>query len=377
MKIMIINTLYHPYKIGGAEVSVQILAEKLAKIGHVVKVITLHNKPEKESTNFNGVDVTYLPLKNIYWPFEENSASMIKKILWHIIDQYNFSMKHAVKLEIKNFKPDVVHTNNLCGFSISTWDAANECNVKIVHTTRDYYLFHPNSTLFKNGRVMDEKELVVKFFSALKKWKSNTVTNFVGISHYISELHKKNGFSREATHNFIYNPVEPINYIKKESPYFRVGFIGRLTSDKGFDDFCAIASKYKNRTDIKFYAAGRFLSDENGKKMIVLANEANIELLGFVSQEEFMSNVDAVMLPTKWNEPFGRTVAECALSGKIVYTHFRGGISEIATLTSNVKPLDLLNIEGDAVYAGDKEENAIDSFDINRIVSQYEEVYKS
>jgi len=47
MKIMMINTLYHPYKVGGAEVSVQLLAEKLANMGHTVSVVTLHNKSER------------------------------------------------------------------------------------------------------------------------------------------------------------------------------------------------------------------------------------------------------------------------------------------------------------------------------------------
>ncbi|HBV6188764.1 TPA: glycosyltransferase family 4 protein, partial [Klebsiella pneumoniae] len=31
MKITIINTLYYPYRLGGAEVSVQVLAESLVK----------------------------------------------------------------------------------------------------------------------------------------------------------------------------------------------------------------------------------------------------------------------------------------------------------------------------------------------------------
>ncbi len=36
MKILIINNLYYPYKVGGAEVSVQILAEELKNQGHMI-----------------------------------------------------------------------------------------------------------------------------------------------------------------------------------------------------------------------------------------------------------------------------------------------------------------------------------------------------
>ncbi|WP_240022830.1 glycosyltransferase family 4 protein [Serratia marcescens] len=371
MKIMMINTLYHPYKIGGAEVSVQLLAEKLANIGHIVKVITLHNKRDREQKTINNVMVTYLPLKNVYWPYNGDNASPLKKIIWHARDQYNITMKRAVKEEIKDFHPDVVHTNNLGGFSISAWDAVKECKVKLVHTARDYYLFHPNSTLFKNGKVMNPSEISVKFFSFFKKWKSKAVSDFVGISRYISELHIKNGFFDGNRSSFIYNPIEPLRFEDKKSSTLRVGFIGRLTTDKGFDEYCLLADKYKNRSDVKFYAAGRFNGNE-ADSMKALAEKSNVELLGFIAIEEFMANVDAVILPTKWNEPFGRSVAECALSGKVVYTNFMGGISEIATMNSNVKPLSSFRVE-DA--HANKENNAQDSFDIDYIVKQYVEVY--
>ncbi|BEM08381.1 glycosyl transferase [Serratia marcescens] len=373
MKIMMINTLYHPYKVGGAEVSVQLLAEKLANMGHTVSVVTLHNKSERECKTINNVMVTYLPLSNVYWPYGGENVSPWKKIVWHAKDQYNFSMKHAVKEEIKNFLPDVVHTNNLGGFSISVWDAVKECKVKLVHTARDYYLFHPNSTLFKHGKVMSTSELSVRFFSFFKKWKSKAVFSFVGISRYISDLHTTNGFFNEDRCSVIYNPIEPLRFEDRESSTFRVGFIGRLTSDKGFDEYCRLADEYKNRADVKFYAAGRFNGDE-GNAMKILAEKSNVELLGFIAVEEFMANVDAVILPTKWNEPFGRSVAECALSGKIVYTNFMGGISEIAAMSSNVRPLNSFKVEDTRTH---KERSVVESFDIDNIAKRYVEVYNN
>lgn len=48
MKILIVNTIYAPFKVGGAEVSVQLLAEELVKNGHSVLVVTLHDKANKE-----------------------------------------------------------------------------------------------------------------------------------------------------------------------------------------------------------------------------------------------------------------------------------------------------------------------------------------
>ena len=66
---MIVNTLYYPYQIGGAEVSVQLLAEELVRKGHQVRVVCIHKENNKKIANINDVEVVYLPLKNIYWPF--------------------------------------------------------------------------------------------------------------------------------------------------------------------------------------------------------------------------------------------------------------------------------------------------------------------
>ncbi|NBA78791.1 hypothetical protein GOQ04_24775 [Emticicia sp. ODNR4P] len=54
MKILIFNTLYYPDQVGGAEVSVQILAEKLA-LKNEVTVISIGENSEKFI--HNGVSV--------------------------------------------------------------------------------------------------------------------------------------------------------------------------------------------------------------------------------------------------------------------------------------------------------------------------------
>ncbi|HGO4298408.1 TPA: glycosyl transferase family 1, partial [Klebsiella pneumoniae] len=91
-------------------------------------------------------------------------------------------------------EPDVVHTNNLSGFSTSVWAVAKKNKIKIVHTARDYYLMHPNCTLFKNNENMNVKSLNVKAWSFFKKKKSAKIDVFIGISEFITNLHKNNGF---------------------------------------------------------------------------------------------------------------------------------------------------------------------------------------
>ena len=48
MKIMIFNALYYPYRVGGAEISVQLLAEELVRQGNKVCVVTLGESQLRE-----------------------------------------------------------------------------------------------------------------------------------------------------------------------------------------------------------------------------------------------------------------------------------------------------------------------------------------
>ena len=336
MKIMIFNSLYYPYRIGGAEVSVQLLAEEFAKQGHKVRVITLHEHEKRKVKMINDVEVIYLPLKNIYWPFDYKVTSKIKKMIWHIIDCYNFKMKESAAKEINDFSPDVVHTNNLSGFSVSVWDAVKKKRIKLVHTSRDYYLFHPNSTLFKKGTIMSTRDNSVIFWSLIKKIKSRKVDCYIGIIDFIQSLHQSSGFFSKIKSFVIYNSVSRIKSRENTEGNIRVGFIGRLSIEKGFDEFCRLSYKYRNSSEYSFMAAGSFSNSDNNDFLKNMAIDGNVSIPGYMPLNDFLDNVDVVILPIKWNEPFGRTVVECALSGKLVLTTPVGSMPELGKIFKNV-----------------------------------------
>lgn len=336
MRIMIFNTLYFPYKIGGAEVSVQFLAEEFVAQGHSVMVMCLTEGKVKRLEVINGVQVLYIPIYNVFWPFDSQKKSIIKKIIWHLLDCFNPFVYFFVKRELDKFSPDVIHTNNLAGWSASVWLAARSKKVKVMHTSRDYYLMHPNSSLFSNGKNIDPSSLTVRGISFPKKVLSYYVNSYVGISHFIQKIHCENGFFKNAKQNVIYNSVPVVNVPYTSSSKKRIGFIGRLSVEKGFDIFCELAAYYKDSTKFQFLAAGSFSNKESDNLLKELSIACNIELLGFVNLSDFLSQVDIVFLPIKWHEPFGRVVAECVFAGKIVYTTPVGGITELSTMLPNV-----------------------------------------
>lgn len=377
MNILIVNTLYAPFKIGGAEVSVQLLAEELVTSGHRVRVVCLHDEKNRKQTIINGVEVVYLGLRNLYWPFSDVKKNKIEKIVWHIIDSYNPLMAKAFEEELDDFNADVVHTNNVSGFSVSIWDIVTRKKIRLVHTTRDYYLFHHNCTLFKDGVNMNVNSYKLRLQSSIKRWRSKNIDAFVGISNYISELHRTNGYAKSAMHTHIYNPIKIHHVHDVSSDFVRIGFIGRLTNDKGFADFCEIAKSTSQAKDIVYFAAGRLANNSEGEKLKLLAQEAGVKLVGFVPVDEFLSTIDMLLLPTKWNEPFGRVVAEGASAGKYVFTSYSGGVKEISEFYENIYELDDFTVERVRFLKNERPQLPKENpFDVITLASSYLKVYE-
>lgn len=191
MKLLIVNTLYHPYKIGGAEMSVKALAEKLKSLGAEVAILTLAESNCKDK--INGIMVWRLKIKNLFWPFNQGNNSGLKKLLWHKKDIYNRGYDNDINVILDSFNPDIMLTNNLSGFSIRIWDIAKSRNIKIVHVIRDYYLQCPKTTKFKNGHNCSSLCISCKLLSYRKKVASINVDYVVGISNHVLQDHLNYG----------------------------------------------------------------------------------------------------------------------------------------------------------------------------------------
>lgn len=332
MKIMIVNSLYYPFKIGGAEVSVQLLAEGLAKHGFTVMVVTLTDDKNKHLTSeyINNVRVTRVYLKNIYWPFnEESNKGKIQKILWHLIDSYNPFMRRIINELVGGFSPDIIHTNNICGFSTAIWNKYG--NAKIIHTIRDYYLLTPSSVL-----VNDEKLSVIeRFFSILKRQKISRVSYFIGISEYILKTHHRHGFFSDKEHTRkIYNcaGLNDSYYTDKNKKIpITIGFIGRLTEEKGYSMFYEIAEYYKKEPRVIFKSAGN--GNSNYLRGLKEKHpDVNLTEIGHVPPVEFYKSIDLLIIPAKWAEPFGRTAIEAFSYGVPVISSGAGGLREVNSI---------------------------------------------
>ncbi|MFH4963795.1 glycosyltransferase family 4 protein [Gaetbulibacter sp. M235] len=337
MKILIVNTLYSPYKIGGAEISVQALAEEFSINGEEVGVLTLG----KEDSQYilNDILIWRLKIENNFWPFDDSNRSTINKLFWHISDVNNKMYDNKIKKIFNVFKPDILFTNNLSGFSTHVWSLAKSNNIKIVHTLRDYYLQCPKTVKFKKGKNCNKLCFDCKMLSFLKKEASKNIDFVIGISNFVLQDHLKEGYFKDVPNQVIYNGFKFNDEIfaKKELPQGETivfGYIGQLNKSKGVELLLNIFAHFDKSDKWKLKIAGK--ADENYLKKLKQINESkSVEFLGFVNSSDFFNKIDVLIVPSLWNEPFGRVVLEGIIKNKVVIGSNVGGIKELLSENPN------------------------------------------
>lgn len=327
MKVLIVNEFYYPIQRGGAEVSTQILAENLVKLGN--EVVVCCSADSDTVIEHNGVKIYNVKTNPFYWTAGNNvSVSRIKKLLWHLVDLCNLFVIPKFCKILKNEKPQIVHTSNLSHFSCLLWYILKKRNIPICHTIRDYYLLCHKCTMFKNGETCKKQCLSCKITSFPKKIFSQKVDSVVGISDFVLNIHCKNSYFPNAKRYVIYNATKPA-YREKRNATKTIGFIGTLHKSKGIELLIKVFLQAETKGYVlKIAGTG---ADDYVQYLHSIAKEKSdsIIFLGKVNSVDFYKEVDLLIVPSLWEEPFGRTVVEAISSGIPVLASNRGGIPEI------------------------------------------------
>ncbi|MFB6355681.1 MAG: glycosyltransferase family 4 protein [bacterium] len=346
MKIVFVNTLFPPHDIGGAEQSVRLLGKELIDRGNQVDVITLSPDNEYSQENKDGLNVHYLPLKNLYWPFTDYGHSRWLKPVWNLVDWYNPMMASRVGEILDDVQPDFMHTHNLYGFSTSVWAEAEDRSISVIHTLRDYYLNCLYGTLYRSGDTCEEQCTDCRLWTSHRRSGSSSVQAVTGISQFILGNHVDNGFFEgTSTRSVIYNPLPP-DFLRESPPDlqersgepFRVGFLGRLDRSKGIEFFLREADN-SNPDKFRFHVAGTGVKSYEHQLRQKYENE-HIEFHGYQQAREFLDRVDVLVVPSRWPEPMGRVVIEAFARGTPVIASRNGGLPELIDEGENGYLLD-------------------------------------
>ena len=334
VKVLLLNNLYEPHVRGGAERSVKELAESLVRRNVDIVVGSTTHERLPGPSNINGVKVVYLPITNLYWPFDRGTRSTTERKLWHVLDTYNPSTRAAVARLIAAEQPDLVHTNNLQGLSVAAWRAPRAARVPILHTVRDYYLTCARCTRYRNGRICGRTCWDCLPLCLARKRASAWVDGVVGVSRFVLDHHRDMGFFCNARFRAVIHQVPQTSPLSRQTPFVapvKFGYLGRLTPEKGVELLLeAFAARKDAGWELRIAGEGgddyqRFLR----RRYAALESRGVLHFLSWVNPERFFSEIDALIVPSLWNEPLARVVGEAFAAGVAVIASRSGGIPEI------------------------------------------------
>lgn len=335
MRILMVNKFLYPR--GGSESYMLKLGEHFASSGHEVQYFgmydaqnTVGNRAEQYTGN---MDFHSTGAARFLYPF---------KII------YSHEAKVKIGKVLDDFKPDIVHMNNI-NFQLtpSIIYAVKKRGIPLVQTVHDYQMICPNHLLysFSEEKPCDRclqgtkwncffkscihgskvKSLLgvmeAKLYGLLKTYKK--VDLYICPSYFLeNKLLLSENFYRGKTytiHNFIEKKTATVK--EQEIPY--IVFVGRLSKEKGV---ALLAETAKLLPEYTFMVAG------NGPDEGALGNIENVHLLGFVSGQaltDLMGNARLLVAPSVCYENCPLSILEAHAMGVPVVTMNSGGMAEL------------------------------------------------
>jgi glycosyltransferase involved in cell wall biosynthesis len=331
-KIVFVANQYFPNVVGGAELTLQILAEALSERGREVVSISLSPTSCDSQDEVNGIRVYRVAVRNSYYPFGAE-RSPAKRFFWHLRDVYDRRMAARVGAILDAERPDIVSTHNLSGFSVAIWGEAKSRGMPILHTLHDYYLLCPRTSMFHGGATCRSQCTLCRVLSIPKKFASRHVDSVIGVSQFVIETHLRRGLFANAKSAVIYNARLPKVESGRSAPIrnareLRIGFIGRIEEEKGIEVLLQSVTRLP-RGAWQLRVGGRAPSSAYLEKLRALYPLKEVEYLGYVAQADFFPTLDVLVVPSVWNEPLGVVVFEAMGYGVPVIGSRVGGIPEI------------------------------------------------
>lgn len=342
MKILLANKFY--YRRGGDCIYMLNLEKLLKAHGHDVAVFAM-DYPE-----------------NLDTPWKKYFPKNMSKLMAFTRPFGSHEVKSKFKKLLDDFKPDVVHLNNVhTQLSPVMAELAQQRGIKVVWTLHDYKLLCPRYDCLKNGNTICETCFKGDKKACLdnKCMKGSKLASFIGFkeaivwnrerleastdvficpSQFMADKMVQGGFSKSKMQtlcNFIdvekckfssTDGTDDVELLPKKEDYYC--FIGRLSHEKGAKTLIEAANQLPYKLVI---IGGGPLMDE-----LKSVAHTNIEFVGFKQWDDIKQLVGKTrfsVIPSEWYENNPLSVIEAQCLGTPVLGANIGGIPELTDYT--------------------------------------------
>lgn len=376
MRILHYTLGFPPHRTGGlVKYSIDLMEEQ-QKNGNEVFVLY----PGKQGVFHRNFNIRKKN-KNIIVKYELNNGLPLA-LFGGISNPDIFMVKidKSIYLEFLNeVKPDIIHIHTLMGIHKEFFEVAKQLKIKMIFTTHDYYGLAPDPTFYANGVSFDEENtneswnlmsqnamnikklylfqskyypLIRKIGKVIVRIKKNekpennqlreykdftllknyykSVFDLIDIFHFNStqtkDVYMKNGIIPSSSEVILvtnYN-IKKENFVEKKVKNKKsvIAYIGPDKEYKGYFDFIKLAE----------------LLDRDKYEVRTYGHKPNNKCPDFIRQfgrfdskksGDVYSEIDVLIVPSKWKETFGLIVLEGLSFGVKVFVSDSVGAKEI------------------------------------------------
>ena len=269
---------------------------KLKKITTIYGINTKKKSLSKNFVNLNNKFPLFTFKKNIYY-----AKLFLKNI-----------HKQTKIIEIHN-RPEIFHFIN-----------KQNLNYKLI------LVFHNNPLLIRGSKKIKERKNIL-----------NKCSNIIFVSKWVQKKFFEGLDSKKSKKcSVIYPAIKRLDKLPKKENI--ITFIGKLNKSKGYDlagvAVVNILNKYKNWKAI-------FAGNEEREKYNF--SHKNLKIYRWLSHGKILKLLkksSICLVPSVWEEPFGRISMEASIYGNAVILSNKGGLSETSKYHIKLKNLHVNNI---------------------------------
>ncbi len=298
---------------------------------------------------------TILPYKENYsvdkasaaslWVSEFYARSRFKKynFIYGHTKSKNYLTKNYININLKSLKSKIKSTTNEYADKLIKDLSYKNFNIVEIHNrpqlldkllnkvkTRFIFYFHNDPLSMKGSRKIAERLKIL-----------NSVDKLIFVSEWVRNrffLHIDKKLQTKT--EVVYPSVNVQRPVKKKK---NIIFVGRLNHSKGYDLFKEAIVKILDEFPMwKSYSIG----DED-RRTIYISHPRHKEL-GFINHKNtlrVLNESEIAVVPSKWNEPFGRTALEASSRGCATIISNKGGLTETTDNAIVLKKLDARSLQ--------------------------------
>ena len=274
--------------------------------------------------------------------FFKNSKFKNNNFIYGNTNSKNYLTKNYTNINLKSLKKKLQSTTREYSDNLIKEFRKTKFNLIEVHNrplilfnlvkqiqNRFIFYFHNDPLSMKGSKTIEERLFILK-----------NVEKIIFVSEWVKDRFFKDLDLKLSTKTEVVYPS--VNKQKATKKYKYITFVGRLNHSKGYDIFQKSIQKILDE-----FPEWKSLSVGDEDRRSIYINHNQHKELGFLSHKktlDILNQSEIAVVPSRWEEPFGRTALEASSRGCATIISNRGGLIETTDHAIVLKKLDDNNL---------------------------------